>query len=100
MTPVAEVIFFASTAICSASSLVGDITIALILSALARWRRRGRSANVGSFSMIRCMTGTRKPRVFPVPVFACAILRLDQLGLGNGETKLHVNAIQCLVNRA
>lgn len=50
-----------------------------------------RTAKSGSFSRIFCMVGIRKPRVFPVPVRACAIL--DTVSLHSqsvGRYYLHI----------
>lgn len=51
--------------------------------------------------MIRCTMGMRKPRVLPVPVFACAMLDINQRGdLWKALQKkiLHIDSAQCLVD--
>jgi hypothetical protein len=100
MRPVPETTFFASAAICSASSRVGEITMARILSAFARLKPRGLSARDGSCSRIRWTTGTRKPSVLPVPVRACAMLGLiRRVHVIEGQD-LHIHAAQSLVDGA
>lgn len=74
MMPVPDVTFFASTEICSASSRVGEMMMALMSSALALLYPRAFSPSLGSVPMIRWMTGMRKPSVLPVPVLAWAML--------------------------
>jgi hypothetical protein len=95
--PVPVVTFFASTAICSASSRVGEMIMARMSSALAFLYPRTFSASLGSFWTIRCMTGMRKPSVLPVPVLACAMLfrsasRLDILGTRDTYMSTPLNA--------
>jgi len=74
MMPVFEVTFLASTAICSASSRVGEMMMARMSSDRALLYPRGFSPSLGSFPMMRWMTGMRKPSVLPVPVLAWAML--------------------------
>jgi hypothetical protein len=98
--PVPDVTFLASTAICSASSLVGDMMMPRMSSGLARLYPRVRSPSLGSCAMILWMTGMRKPRVLPVPVLAWAILGdVSGEGYRTGES-VHVGPAQCFIDSA
>ena len=65
--------FEASTAICSANSRVGEMMIARMSEGRAL-EYRCLSASSGLFLRMFWIVGRRNPIVFPVPVFACAIL--------------------------
>lgn len=91
--------FSASTAICSASSRVGDMMMARISDARAR-EYRFRIAKSGLCRRIFWIVGIRNPRVFPVPVRACATLWRSAWELESARhNDLHISALKTLVDR-
>ena len=76
MTPVPATSLFASTAICSANSLVGETMSALMSSAVLLGPPLPRTILARSGSSLRmfCRMGKRKAMVLPVPVLACAMM--------------------------